>query len=418
MSQSCDLTFRYDLSTEAFFLEGAAVANWREDEKRIAHIDLQTLKDLKEGLRGDVQEKWVSGFSNSDYKPHLGYISDVLFDLSMNGRTFWRRLCDDNLDWLPRLRDELTAHMPDGWWLFSPEELSQLVPQIETIGPPEAILPLDILPLGELERISYTADLEDIKLLASYFGGFSSIVRSTTLKAGPKVHPQMTQGGAVLFLRSVTAPGFQGATEVLRIFDRQGWNMLGPFPSAGAYASGVLIAEALVTQTVAPVGAPRIPDLVQIHAHARQGSGLGNALVISFDYGKGEHEFTELRGSHVETILLQAKLLHEDGISRPPGPIVIINACEALGHIGAEDRSVGLELARIGTRVLVGPREEVAGTFAVLFGSAIVANLMKDLTVGEAVVASRWTLLNSHANPTGLLYVSFGDVESRRAQII
>jgi hypothetical protein len=412
MSTPTVLTFEYVPNEEMLKLSGELVASWDEEDRCIGHISLYELGKQKRAFRGDVRNMEKRHESALSFKYDPGYVYEMLIELFMAGRSFWRNVSGDDLAWLERVGESLTASLPGKWWSApNPQAIANSVYHIETKGPPEALLPLDCLPLG-LESLYLAEDETDVLRLASLFGGFRSIVRHSPLAAGIYLHPPAHGEQATLYLRSMKVAGYDEMSKILKetkaIF-------IGPFPSQTYYHQARNIARALVVPEPAFGTQPVIPDIVQIHAHAEEGDSQSEKLRITFDYGSNESQYTVVRSSHIEAVDAENASLRRNGISVGIGPLVVFNACEALGIIGNESLSSGLDLSKFGSRAVIGPREEILAAFAVKFSEILYEELNKGSTIGEAAVAARWATLIDYLNPSGLLYATFGDVESRRS---
>jgi hypothetical protein len=406
------LTFEYIPEEEVLMLSGDLVTSWDEKSRCIAHISLYELGRQKRAFRSDVrnmEERYASGL-NFRHDPEPVY--EVLEELYMAGRSFWRALSDNGISWLGHVGEFLAQSLPGEWWSApDPYALANGVYHIATKGPPEALLPLDALPLGIRDSLDIAQDETDVIRLASLFGGFRSIVRHSPLAVGTYLHPPSHGEQATLYLRSVDVEGYEKMSKILNGANAA---FIGPFPSQENYHRAGNIARAMIIPEPALGANPVIPDLVQIHAHAEEGDSLSEKLRITFDYGPKEGEFLVVRSSHIEAVDEENVRLRSNGISVGTGPLVVFNACEALGTIGNESLSSGLDLSKFGSRAVIGPREEILADFAVEFSNILHEELNKGNTIGEAAVAARWATLTDYLNPSGLIYATFGDVESRR----
>jgi hypothetical protein len=407
------LTFEYVPEEEVLKLSGNLVEPWDEKDRCIARISLYELGKLKRAFRNDVRNMEARYESRLNFRHDPGYVYEVLEELFIAGRSFWRAVSGDDFTWLENVGEFLALSLPGEWWSApDPYALANSVYHVETKGPPEALLPLDALPLGVRDSLYIAQDETDVLRLASLFGGFRSIVRHSPLAVGTYLHPPTYGEQATLYLRSVNVDGNQ---KMLEILESAKCTIIGPFPSQTNYHRAGNIARALIIPEPALGVHPVVPDLVQIHAHAEEGDSLSEKLRITFDYGPEKGEYIVVRSSHIEAVDEEIERLRGDGISVGTGPLVIFNACEALGTIGNESLSSGLDLSRFGSRAVIGPREEILAEFAVEFSDMLHEELNKGNTIGEAAVAARWATLTDYLNPSGLLYATFGDIESRRS---
>lgn len=409
MTSPSVLTFEYVPGSQTLELSGGLVASWDDKDRRIASISLYGLADLKKNFRDDVQgiERAYGTRLHWENKPR--YVYAYLEELSLAGYGFWEKVTGDrDLRWLRRIEESLAPGPSGDWWsALDSHALAKSVYHIETKGPPEAILPLDALPLGFLNNACILRDETDVFRLASLFGGFRSIVRHSPITAGTYRYPTARGQPTSLYLRGVTAPGNGDMEKVLK-------GAIGPFPSSGYYGNPEDIARALLVHEPALGTKVVIPDLVQVHAHAEVGLGVAKKLLITFDYGS-ENESVVVRSSHFIKVNNELANLRNAGIPVDIGPLVVFNSCEALGYIGDELASSAFDLAQFGSRAVVGPREEVLADYAVEFSRALHKELDNGSTIGEAAVAGRWKTLIDYLNPLGLIYATFGDVESRRS---
>ncbi|MDI9978807.1 hypothetical protein [Rhodococcus sp. IEGM 1307] len=405
------LIFEYIQDQQALVLTGEAVAAWDEADRMIGRLSMAELMEHKRAFRNDVRNLEQRHSKCLSYKHHPGYVAAMLTELFMAGRKFWRTVSGGQLPWLLPLGEALTHHMGAQWWMIEDARaISSHVYHIESKGPPQALLPLDSLPLGEMEKAVVSSDEADVRLLAALFGGFNSIVRYTPLQAGEFLHPHVPGKMVTLFLRSTAVDALD---EMRAVLGKGKGVLLGPFPSRGAYEDPADIARSLLLSEPARGPNPLVPDLVQIYAHAAENPGLAASLTITFAFGRNK-PVTVMRSSHVENVLMELERLRRGARITELGPLVIFNACEALGTIGNEPTSTGLDLSLNGSRAVVGPREEVLAQFAVRFSETIHTALDEGHSIGEAVVRARWTTLGDLLNPSGLLYATFGDVETTR----
>ena len=413
MTSPSVLTFEYVPESQTLELSGTLVASWDEKDRRIASISMYGLGDLKKNFRNDVQDVERAYGSRLDWGNKPNYVYTYLDELSLAGYGFWEKVTGDrDLRWLNRIEESLAPGPPGDWWsALDPHTLAKSVYHIETKGPPEALLPLDALPLGFLDNACILRDETDVFRLASLFGGFRSIVRHSPIAVGTYRYLAARGRPATLYLRGVTAPGSGEMEEVLKDAIA---TFIGSFPDSAHYGSPDDIARALLVPEPALGTDSAIPDLVQVHAHAKVGRGIAQKLLITFDYGSKD-EFVVVRSSHFLAVNNEIAKLRRNGTPVDTGPLVVFNSCEALGYIGDELVSSAFDLARFGSRAVVGPREEVLADYAVEFSRALHEELNNGGTIGEAAVAGRWTTLIDHLNPLGVIYATFGDVESGRS---
>jgi hypothetical protein len=413
MTSPSVLTFEYVPESQTLELSGDLVASWDEKDRRIASISMYGLGDLKKNFRDDVQGIERAYGSRLHWEDKPRYVYAYLEELSLAGYGFWEKVTGDrDLRWLRRIEESLAPGPSGDWWsALDPHTLAKSVYHMETKGPPEAILPLDALPLGFLNNACILRDETDVFRLASLFGGFRSIVRHSPIAVGTYRYPTARGRPATLYLRGEKAPGNGDMEKVLKGAVAA---FIGSFPAPPYYSSPDDIARALLVPGPALGTNPVIPDLVQVHTHAKVGLGVAQKLLITFDFGS-KNESVVVRSSHFIKVNNENAKLRNDGIPVDIGPLVVFNSCEALGNIGDELLSSAFDLARFGSRAVVGPREEVLAEYAVKFSRALHKELNNGATIGEAVVAGRWTTLIDYLNPLGLIYATFGDVESRRS---
>lgn len=409
------LTFNYDVDEQRLNLEGILVSHWDERDRQIGRLSVAELIEYKKTFRNDIRNLERRHDKYLSYKHDPAYVGRMLLELMRAGRKFWRNVSGGDAPWLWNLSDAIRpvlAHdIGNEWWLHAaPAHIGQTVSQVETKGPPGALLPLDALPLAETERAIVAADEADVRLLASYLGGYSAVVRYTPLIAAAFVHPKAQGNRCTLYFRSVDAEFFDRMHEVL---NEQAGVLLGPFPSGDTYADAEDVARSLMLPEPARGPIQLVPDLVHMHAHAVEGDSNAEALMITLDSGMGVP--IVVLSSHVEDVLHEVSRIRRAGTNPNAGPIVVFNSCEALGLVGHEPRSTGLDLSLGGTRAVVGPREEVDAEFAVGFSRELHSGLGEGRAVGECVVRARWATLTEYLNPSGLFYATFGDVETTRS---
>ena len=393
---------------------GNAVQSWDPVDRVIETVSPEALKVLTDDLQKDLTTLRESLQHAVILKGQEELVGDRLEEFYAAGRTFWRnfiRQRDPTL-LLSRLRDSLTKGLPPQWWDLSPDKIAANVATVEVKGWREVLLPIDALPLGNRERLSYTADPSDVRALASLFGGYCCVVRYVSygkddarpaghsfarsmLPPAPTVDPK-----AVVYLRSEGATYYDDMWKYLK----GQWHVLGPFPRRGELEDGGSIARCLLNPDAMYLADSRSyvhPGITHIHAHAKMGKGFARKLYIKFCYGSKTVEFIS---ADVELALEQL-----EAAPNSCGPLVVFSACHAQGGLQPPLANTAFDLAEAGCRAVVGPRDAIPAGVAYAFSRDLYNGLSLRDEVGRAVVRCRWNLLRSFNNPLGILYSVFGN---------
>ncbi|GAA3698416.1 hypothetical protein GCM10022204_13440 [Microlunatus aurantiacus] len=337
-------------------------------------------------------------------------IWSALTELLTAGNIIWEyALGDEPSEWLGRLNHLLTAELPPEWWK-DPATNSQYMYETRTLGVPDRMLPLDLLPLGERSRFIYGGP-EDVVQLAAVFGGFVSRVRYAASHRGVFTHPELRGPRAVLSIQSDKAPAVSEMSIQLSSIEDPIAGLWGPhpYPNSGHFATPDEIARSFTVLDRAPDTGALI-DVVHFYSHGYTWSDPAATLLLNVDW-KGDPSPLVVRGVHFEKARKKAK------DAQATGPIVLLNACHSLGHIGSEWRSTALALITTGTRAILGVRDEIPGAVAVQMSSKVLQLMNSGMSVGSAAVGARWHLLNNYMNPLGLLFATFGDIDSVRSSV-
>jgi hypothetical protein len=395
------ITFDYrdDGGRPRFELEGVGGINdWPDEDRVISCVNMgdmirqyqYSLTSLRLRIQGDLS-----------WRSQERVVGSYLTQLYRSGRKVWTSLLGRNSGpWLARLNDALTSHLKPSWWL-DPLARAHLC-EVQVKGPDSVLLPLDVLPLGIPDK-ALIADLDDLLSYVSIFGGFVSRVRYRATFAGQHMHPTMTGPRATRYFRSSKAPGVNLMDGLLRNLKER---VLGPYPSeedyddAYAIALSLLLAEPSRTEQLTP-------DLVEVYSHGFSFDDPVRQLVLQLDYANGS---CVIDGDAFGWA--QDRVLSKGVVS---GPIVLLNACHSLGGLGCETFSDALRMAQAGSRVVMGVRDELPAEVALHFTRYLLQGLRDDKGVGQAVLDARWGLMKDYANPLGLLYASFGDINTTRS---
>jgi hypothetical protein len=400
---------------------GAPVQDWGVED-RIKSVDLASVNSLAGNLQHDLaqlrlklQKRLIWGHTEED----LRGVGKSLNTFLLAGHGFWRALLGNSPQrLLDLLHEAATRDLPNKWWLLDPQELSRRVLYIEVKGSRNALLPMDILPIGNPELSLDNIKGSDLFQIASLFGGFSSIVRYVSYGTEPGREngtrvlgrsalppPSAADPGSVVYFRSEDALYFDRMHSYLK---EEGWRTLGPYPRRGTLDRGTHIAYCLLNPDAIAVDDSRrgvLPGIAHIHAHANTRPGLGKQLIVVFSY---DSECFELTSTDIENAITIVE-------RNPPGTsglLVVFSACYALGGLGSNLVSTAFNLAEAGCRAVVGPRDAIPASVAYTFSRILYRGLARKEAIGRIVVESRWKLLKKFGNPLGILYSVFGETSA------
>ncbi len=406
MDRLLTFQFRNDAGPPRYVLEGVAAENmWPEESQRtLASGNITLLTQLLQDLHSSV----AAFRKRLDEAHNWGGAESAVWayvdQLQTAGCRFWQAILGRApYDWLDELNEVLTGHLPLAWWR-SPKSYASLY-EVQVKAPSGFLLPLDLLPLGSPEKATFGGP-EDLEEMASIFGGFVARIRYDGLYAGSHSHPTPEGPRALLDLRSQSAPGYLDMAKRLAKFGPSP-TVCGPYPSADGFATPEDVARSCATtEVLAKEGV--VPDLVHIYCHGYTWEDPARTLILELVDAKNNTVFVD--GGHFDKAM-KAKMRAGGGA----GPIVFLNACHSLGHIGSETYSTALMLVESGTRAVLGVRDEVPSSVAVAISDAVLRKMGDGAELGRAIVAARWELLMEEANPLGLLFAVFGDIDSVRA---
>jgi hypothetical protein len=396
---------------------GNGVQGWHPDDRVVETASPEALANLAGILQNDLTTLRQSLQHKTSLAGQEKLVGRSLTRFCQAGVEFWKHFVEgDPTMLLSRLRGAVTMGLPQQWWIRPAHEIAAKAGTVEVKGPRKALLPIDALPLGDPELLSYAADQSEILALASYFGGYCCVVRYVSYGTDDDDPPPggqrsarsmlppapTTDPDAVVCLRSMTAPLYKDTADYLR--DHR-WRVLGLFPESGKLEDGLDIARCLLNPEAMPVPGSSsyvLPGIAHIHAHANSYREFARNLSVEFRY---ESKATELTSADVQLVKNQLK-------QSPPnscGPLVVFSACDAQGELQPPLVNTAFDLAEAGCRAVIGPRNAIPEGLAYAFSRDLYTGLRLGDEVGRAVMWCRWNLLKALNNPLGILYSVFGN---------
>ncbi|WP_158926505.1 CHAT domain-containing protein [Acidisphaera sp. S103] len=129
---------------------------------------------------------------------------------------------------------------------------------------------------------------------------------------------------------------------------------------------------------------------------------------------RGEPTPLNIAVSHLSSLMsdeIQYRRTIPDGLF--PGPVIFLNACNSAGV----DRHGGLSIVELllretKARAVVATSTPVESSLASTFALAVYEGLKDALSLGEAVLKARWTLVDNKT-PFGILYLIYGNPDLR-----
>lgn len=125
-----------------------------------------------------------------------------------------------------------------------------------------------------------------------------------------------------------------------------------------------------------------------------------------FDVGGGEN-------GRVELGELKRGVFQERPNRQVPRALIFLNACGTAAPQMADRSSFTTFLLEKGFPGVLGTLCDISDTVASHFAVVFYEALLGGSTVGEAMYAARWHLMDRHRNPLGLLYTYYGDPDLR-----
>lgn len=408
MDRILTLEYRWDNGPPRFVIEGASAEQMWPDERdrTLDSGNFAMLPTLLRDFHGAVFELRRRMQGSLDWTGVENKVWTFLDKLHASGTMFWNMLLGrEPSAWLERLNHLLTMHLPDQWWLQKPGPDPANLFEIQVKGPCGSLLPLDLLPFGTTKTRLY-GGAEDLRAMAALFGGFVARVRYDHAYVGSHLRPTSSADRVLLDIRSISAPEVGAMEARLKTI---GSKVCGPYPSRIAYTAPDDIARSFSIPEATPVEGA-VPDVVHVFSHGYKWDEPARLLLLEFDYEQSEKVVVD--GAHIRNA-------RQDAVKcNALGPIVFLNSCHSLGHVGWECVSSALQLVESGTRAVLGVRDEIPASVAVEMSSNILTSMESSaVSVGAAAVNARWQLLSDRANPLGILYATFGDIDATRPDV-
>lgn len=271
----------------------------------------------------------------------------------------------------------------------------------------EVTAPVDfIYPFELLQWRDPPPDLTDPILRVRALMGMSAIIRRqfARVQEGP---PKNLEDSSKLLVTVFRNASLKATMREVDYFDRVDKivEVHGPWP--GDHQLPELAAAGHIANTCIGVDGnrrPRPAAVVHLACHCNTMVDIANRHYLDIGGFNGKIRLGDLK----------KQFMTEEGSASPkPRPLVFLNACgSAAPHMADRSSFTAFLLEKeflgvVGT--LCDISDEVAAHFAMVFYEA----LLGGKTVGEAMYAARWHLMERHRNPLGLLYTYYGDPDLR-----
>jgi hypothetical protein len=406
-------------------LEGPAVANWSDEERLLGRLP-NNWNVLAEQAQGSLKEF----LAKTDRALGLDWpTSGAAIDLILtDGGLIWDQIIGPLAEFkLDRLQQSLAPFL-------SSSDVSDVLasaraaPLIEVKCPHDAILPIEILPLGIRGGYSAPRDEAEVLAAARLLPAFSCMVRyviygqpsedrvatqSTSVDSGLLPQGRALNDPSVTYLRSTGAPAWQDMREYFESVDNR-VILLGVYPEVDQLGNADDLAlfmiapemiESFVTLAQEPEGRPL--SSIYVHAHGRQAIAVGDAFYFEFKFPKGGR--SPLRVANRDLKKGRQRVIATG--RKYAGARLFLNSCFSSGTLGKELLGCSMLLLYAGAQTLVAPREETPAGVARELAKAYYDFASQDANSGQALLAARLQLLGQYRNPMGALYTILGQVE-------
>ncbi len=239
--------------------------------------------------------------------------------------------------------------------------------------------------------------------------GMSAIVRRRLRRVAEVTGADRIGGPEALRVTVFRHPELRAGDDTKQLESAPGWvEVHGPWPGAGGLPERALLRHLVDSRTPLDAAPPSEPSAVlHLACHCYTTDAHPDRHKIDVGGANGQVTLKLLKTFMSEPEAWQAAR---------PRPLVFLNACgSAVPPLTSRASFAQFFLAQeslgvIGT--LCDISDDVAAHFAAVFYQA----LLRGDTVGEAMYAARWHLMDRHRNPLGLLYTCYGNPDLRVAR--
>jgi hypothetical protein len=311
-------------------------------------------------------------------------------------------------------RRSVLSGLQDFWKCAVPFGRNPAVsPVVECVGELDALLPLELLPLFDIQPPEDIEGPEAFVRACRTLIGFSCVVKRTILPVGPCGGIWLHSGPeGRMPLRYLYVEHLDGARQELKWFIENAAGRVeieGPYPAG--QDGGLTLARQIYDPTHMLDGRHRdLPDQIQhfaCHCYTDPDSPSESEIELS----GGGHELRVTLGTLGEDLVTLAA-----GRSRQPIelPLVVMNACGSARMHATSAPSFPYLFLQNGNRGFVGSEIEIPDDVAATFSRALYERfLLWRKPLGEAILSARNQLLHELRNPLGIIYSAYCDPELR-----
>jgi hypothetical protein len=382
------------------------------DQEEIRLLGTRTGEKLRYTLAPGTLEKARSGIDSAlrSFKETVG---QALTPRPENTRAAFRKLMRRTV----LLGGQLTGKGPSGMNELRDFFVSQIPnwatvedsPSVQVEGPAYGF-PFELLPVFSFDEPGH---MDDLPQFARRYLGFTAAVRRVPYisNRGDGLPASPVLRGSPVSLSFAWYARMKGARQEKEFFTRLGdfIELNGPFP--GPSLAAELVEEEIAGGLFDPRRrylSPSPSSDVQVqHFACHCDTGFGDPA----DY---EFEFCGEDGARRLVTLgdlnwMFARSLEQGQLDPPARPLVFLNACGSTHLDPRHVYSWPEWFLQTRHRAVIGPETLVPDGVAAFFAASFYCLLLGGRSAGQALVLARRELLQSCANPLGLLYVLYGD---------
>ena len=373
-------------------------------EIELTYDDRTGLREMISGLRSDLRA-FKDSFSSLDASS-WEQVAEGLQALKTKGNRLALRVFND------RLGDviELFRQVHPLWRHHQGEP-----PLLEVDGPLQLCIPFEFLPLFSTEPVGRIEGYASLLEEARAFVGFSLFVKRH-LSGSPIPREHVLDNRPKLPVRLFCHAGLHGAVNEIAFFRGRSHvvELRGPWPSEAleekVFREGLF--NFLWDPSCGYDGAVLCtPDQVQHFAcHCETEEELSDEAFLELDHDGQTPRYIRVRDLEENLSVL----LGRGSQNRPVRPLIFVNAC---GSAVRDEKQMAsfhrFFLRQNGNRGFIGTETRIPDDVASAFSKYFYSQLLKGVSLGEAIHGARWKLLERHRNPLGLLYTVHAAPEIR-----
>jgi hypothetical protein len=312
------------------------------------------------------------------------------------------------------VQDVLRQALPT--WRQSATE-SNCPPVVQITSSVPHLLPIEFLPLFDLQEPPDGNRLIDLIAMAARFPAFSSIVQRSMLEnPGPQSAGELQNTGH-LRIRVFQDASTRTARESLALLgELTGVKVIGPWPHT-RLEPAVLVRD--LAAQLRHGGTPaEDADHIQYfacHCDTRHRNSDDYALLLAHQRGWWAQRTTVTLGA-----LYRAFGAFARRTSTGTLPLIFLNACGGARINPSSVSSFPLFFLENQNCCVIATETPVQDDFAACFAREFYAQFIRVPSCGEALYRARWRLLKDKRNPQGILYSMYGnpDLRLRRLRTI